>query len=113
MLKRRKMYTSKALKYLNLFGSKNLEGVRQTLSPEAQLRDWDNTANNREEFISVVSRIFEGAGNLSVEVLNTVEQDTTVVVEMKISVDDDDLLVTDVIEFESAGLITAVRAYLG
>ena len=106
-------FKQKTSDYLNAFAQKDLQTVEHCFAEEATLRDWDNEAYGRFEVLKCIDNIFQNTPSLDIDILSLFEDNQTVVAEMIIETDTDQLLVTDIIEFNSEGLITGLRAYLG
>ena len=72
-------------KYLNAFGSKDIDKLSDLYSDDVTLRDWETTITGKDNLLKA---------NI-------------------IHIDDESLLVTDIITVNGQGYISSIRAYKG
>lgn len=78
------------------------------------LRDWKISVKGKQNVLAETRNNFEAGGDISIEVLRTYEDGNTVIAELNIHVEDsEDIYVTDIVTFNSEGLISTIRAYIG
>jgi len=83
-------------------------------SEDIHLCDWKTSVNGRDAAINETAKNLGSAGTIEIEPIGIYTEDDTVVAELKIVVDrSTELSVVDVVSFDSAGKIRAIRAYLG
>ena len=103
-----------AFDYFHAFSSRDLNQVMSFFSEEANLRDWEVSANSLIELRSVNRRIFEGATSIVVEPLTVVCNENIVIAEIDILIDSAiTLRVVDILEFDCNKKIIAIRAFKG
>lgn len=103
-----------AVRYLEVFAEKDLEGLAEFFADDASLRDWDVWADGKQAVMEANGKIFEATGDLELTPLEVYADGSTVVVEFRLVVGGTtELLVTDIIGFDAQGKIRFVRAYKG
>lgn len=104
-----------AREYLAEFSRRDLASLEARFSPNVSLRDWDvGLVQGRAAVLAVNRKIFESVGSIEARPLAIYADGHTAVAELEVHVDGKlALLVTDVLEFDEAGRIKAVRAYRG
>jgi hypothetical protein len=102
------------LNYLYHYAHKALEPLSAMLAENVALRDWKISVSGRAAVEAETARNFSAARTIEIEVLGLLEDGDTVAGELRIVVDGEtELHVVDVIAFDAAGKIKAIRAYLG
>ena len=104
-----------ALEYLNHFQNKNIDGIKELLTDDAELHDWDIHEIGKEDTIKAFEVIFKTFDTIEVDIKNTIESrdKSHVSVEMMIKLQSEmtiEIKVVDLIQFED-GLIKSIRAY--
>lgn len=101
--------------YLTDFSRKDLSALERRFSADVTLRDWDvGTVTGRPAVLAVNRKIFESVRTIEARPLRVYTHGATGIAELEILVDGKfALFVTDVIDFDAAGHITAIRAYRG
>ncbi|CAD7939657.1 unnamed protein product [Amoebophrya sp. A25] len=119
-IKPKKMPATDALarKYFEAWNSQDLGVLGETLDEKVTLRDWDIAAEGKSKVVEANGNIFKAVPAIKIEVLNIFESKSDLgpaaACEILVKVSDSETLkVTDIIQFNDAGLITAVRAYKG
>ena len=109
------MQKSQKLKhYLKCYENKDLELISSMFSEDITLRDWKISVSGYEKALAETRKNFKNAESLSISILNVMENDHTVSAELKIVVNNEEVLyVVDVLTFNDEGLISSIRAYLG
>ena len=106
-----------AIQYLEKFGNKDLEGIAEFFSSSVKLRDWDLSAEGKDEVLDVNRKIFESFEEIGLEILRVISCRNKAVAEFSIKLKNDFeeicLLVVDIIEFTDNGLISEIKAYRG
>lgn len=104
----------RCLFYLKKYAEKNLASMEQLFAEDIVLRDWKIRVIGKDLALSETRKNFESADSIAIDVLHTHAEGDTVAAELKITVDgSEELYVVDVIQFNSEGRISAIRAYLG
>ena len=102
------------ISYLEKYAEKDLEAMEAMFSDDIILRDWKIRVIGKKDALDETRKNFKNAHSIEIDVLATYENQNTVAAELKIIVDDtEELFVVDVITFNSAGQISAIRAYKG
>lgn len=100
--------------YLQKYEEKDLEAMNELFDDAISLRDWKIHVRGKKEALAETQKNFENANSLAISILHTHESEDSVAAELKIVVNEVEVLyVVDVIRFSATGLITDIRAYLG
>ena len=110
--------------YINAYAAKNIEQVSAMFADDILLRDWKISVRGKPAAIAETEKNFKSAESIAIEILRTHEAityeavthgaTTSVAGELRIVVDGrEELFVVDIVEFNSAGKIQSIRAYLG
>lgn len=100
--------------YLEKYAAKDLKGVADLFADDIVLRDWKIRVVGKELAVSETKKNFKNAESLSIDILHLHESENTVAAELKIVVNNTEVLyVVDIITFNDSGKITSIRAYLG
>ena len=107
-----------ATTYFETWNAHNVEGLEGLFAADVVLRDWDIEKAGAKEVAAANGGIFEAVPKIAIEVLTVHESPSTsaAVCEILVKLNNDAgevLKVVDVITFDAAGKITAVRAYKG
>ena len=107
-------YIDLAQFYFKAWNDMDLKALEQLFANDCSLRDWEISAQGKENVLAANKKIFDSVKSIKAEVLNLYESACGVVTaELEIIVNGEErLLVTDIIEFEK-GKIKAIRAYKG
>ena len=102
------------LAYLEAYSAKDLERVADMFTDEIALRDWKISVTGKQSAVAETAKNFDAANSIEISVTGTYESSDTVAGELKITVDETEVLhVVDVVSFDNAGRIRSIRAYLG
>src|SRR5437868_32784 len=102
------------LSYLRHYESKNLERIGEMFAEDVSLRDWKISVEGKIAAMAETKMNFEAATSIQIQPLRLYEASSAVAGELKIVVDGNiELFVVDVVDFDSAGKIKAIRAFLG
>lgn len=100
--------------YLDAYSRKDLQSVSEMFAADMALRDWKVSVSGKDAAIAETAKNFRSAETIEITILATYESDDAVVGELKIVVDDAEVLhVVDVVSFNASGQISSIRAYLG
>ena len=101
--------------YLAAFSRKDVAGLGAMFAEGVVLRDWDvGTVSGKPAVLAANEKIFASVKSIEARPVAIHIAGQTAVAELEIHVDGKlALLVADVIDFDTDGLITAVRAYRG
>jgi hypothetical protein len=103
-----------AQKYFNAFSARDSSGVRGALAANVTLRDWEISQQGIDNVLAATAAIFASCNTINVVVIALYAESGTVLAELEISFDGGEpLRVLDVLEFNDAGLISAIRAFKG
>lgn len=100
--------------YLEAYAEKDLNKVSEMFAEDVALRDWKISVSGKQAAVAETSKNFESADSINIEILNIYEAENAVAGELRIVVDESEILhVVDVISFSPEGKIRSIRAYLG
>ena len=111
-------YEKLARVYFDTWNKHDLPGLRALLADDATLRDWDVEKAGADAVVRANGKIFAAVPKIVIDVLtvHVSEHTTSAICEILVRLNnakDEVLKVVDVITFDAAGKITAVRAYKG
>ena len=102
-----------AIQYFEMFSNKDLTGLSEIFTDDVALRDWERSASGKVDVLAANKDIFDAVDTIAVTPIALYEENSTVVAEIEILVNNEiKLLVVDVIIFEG-DKISSVRAYKG
>lgn len=102
------------LAYLDAYARQDLGAIAAMLAPDAVLRDWNVSVRGRRAIEAETRKNFDDATTIAIDVLEVYERPGAVAGELRIVVDGTvELFVVDVVEFDTDGLVTAIRSYKG
>ncbi len=100
--------------YLEAYAAKDLQLVSEMFADDISLRDWKISVSGKEAAIAETDKNFKSADSVEIEILQTYESKDAVAGELKITVDQSEILhVVDVVTYNPEGKIKSIRAYLG
>ena len=106
--------TEKFKHYLVSYAQKDIQAVSAMFADDILLRDWKISVQGKQLAISETQKNFDNASSIEIDVLNCMENESSVSAELRIVVDGEEVLyVVDVITFNHDGLISSIRAYIG
>ena len=101
-------------KYFEAFERKDINAIGELVDNNVKLRDWEISVAGIESFLAANNEIFCSAENISIQLINVIENPTFVVAELDIKINNIKTIhVVDIIEFNSIGKISAIRAFRG
>lgn len=102
------------IKYFELFSNKNIDELSKMFSENVQLKDWNIFANGKDEVISANKNIFSDVNTIKVTPIRFYSNsDTSYATQISILVNgNEELNVIDVIEFNDAGFIESISAFI-
>ena len=102
-----------ALSYFKTFSEKNIDGLREMFDDNVTLRDWDIDKKGIESVLKANLNIFQNVKTINAIPQNIISENNFVFAELKIVVNDDELKVVDLIEFNRKGKIISIKAFKG
>ena len=102
-----------ALSYFKTFSEKNLDGLREMFDDNVTLRDWDIDKKGIESVLKANLNIFQNVKTINAIPQNIISENNFVFAELKIVVNDNELKVVDLIEFNKKGKIISIKAFKG
>ena len=100
--------------YLEAYADMDLQRVAGMLAEDVALRDWKISVSGKAAAVDETRKNFDSSDSIEIEILGTYESGDTVAGELKITVDEAEVLhVVDVLEFDARGKIVSIRAYVG
>ena len=102
-----------ALSYFKTFSEKNIDGLREMFDDNVTLRDWDIDEKGIESVLKANLNIFQNVKTINAIPQNIISENNFVFAELKIVVNNDELNVVDLIEFNKKGKIISIKAFKG
>ncbi|MBF0544796.1 MAG: nuclear transport factor 2 family protein [Candidatus Riflebacteria bacterium] len=100
--------------YFVTFSSKNISKLEKLFDSQISLRDWNLNVHGRQKVLEANENIFRDCKSIMVEPLNLIQEGSTVVCELEITINNTPkIFVTDIITFNNDGKILSIRAYKG
>lgn len=100
--------------YLAAYAARDLAAVETMFADAVTLRDWKIRVVGKAAALAETRKNFESVDSLAIDVLAAYEREGGAAAELSIVVNGCDTLhVVDVFDFDAAGRIAAIRAYLG
>ena len=94
--------------YFRAFQNKDIKQIRNLLSLNVSLRDWEFEVTGLDSVMLIYKRIFKNANAIQVDLFNLNIRGSIVMAELSIVIDDLPILrVVDVLEYSSNGKIKA------
>ena len=106
-------------KYFEVWNAHDKPGITALHAPDSTLKDWAAEFSPTNEAVGEgIGGIWAGAPNIKIEIIDIFKcgESKTCVANITVVVGDDKgtkLNVVDVIEYDSAGLVVSLTAYLG
>lgn len=102
------------LEYLRAYESRDIDRVADLLADDVSLRDWKIAVHGKAAAVAETQANFEAARSIQIQPQRLHVGEASVAGELRILVDGHiELFVVDVLDFDSQGKITAIRAFLG
>ena len=109
------MIDLKVYDYFKHFQNKDIASLSDMFSEDIFLQDWENSCIGKDQVVAANEKLFSLVDSISIEVINLITKNNTAIAEMKIQISIQNTVnsinVVDVIQFDSNGLITSVKAY--
>ncbi len=102
-----------ALKYFEAFAAKDVKRLFELLDPNVTLRDWEVEISGRDHVVGKMNEIFQAFDEIEVLPLRVYRENQTIIAELYISLDRENIKVLDILEFSHDDKILAVRAFKG
>ena len=100
--------------YLHAYASKDIEQIAAMFAEDMTLRDWKIFVQGKAAALAETQANFDAADSIDIQLLHVYEANDAVAGELRIIVNGrDELFVVDVLDFNSAGQICAIRAFIG
>ena len=102
-----------ALSYFKTFSEKNIDGLREMFDDNVTLRDWNKNYQGIKSVLEENLNIFQNVKTINAIPQNIISENNFVFAELKIVVNNDELNVVDLIEFNKKGKIISIKAFKG
>ncbi len=103
-----------ARRFLAAYAAKDLATIATLISDDALLRDWNLERRGRDAFLAETQANFDHAETIGIDIEQLHATARSVAAEVLITVNHTiRLRVVDVLDFDAAGRVTAVRSYKG
>ncbi len=101
-----------ANKYFELFSNKNIKKIAEMFSEEIILNDPNISSVGKIEVLNTTQNIFNSVTNIEIRVKNLYAENTTVVAELEILIDNNELIkIVDILKFDNSDKIERISAY--
>ena len=102
------------LAYLRAYEARDIAAVGLLMADDITLRDWKIRACGKPAALAETQANFAAVEHLQIEVLRLYEAEHSVAGELRIVINQrDELFVVDTLDFNAAGQICAIRAFVG
>ncbi len=103
-----------AFVYLEKYAEKDIQSISKLFADNILLRDWKIKVKGKADAINETQKNFLSVDTLQIDVLGYYENQDTIALELKITIDrKEELYVMDVIKVNSVGKISSIKAFLG
>jgi ketosteroid isomerase-like protein len=100
--------------YLQSFEDKDIDSVMELFSEECSLHDWNVGVIGKDNLARFFLDVFDTIENIEVNITHIHEDlSGTLICEMILSLDETNLSVADIFEFDEEDKIKSLRAYMG
>ncbi len=101
--------------YFEKFSNKDLNGLKKMFSENVKLKDWEIDKKGRDNVLKANKNIFDSVNTILVTPTKIYMDKNTVIAKLIIDINNNEerLHVVDIIEFDSSGMISSIRAYRG
>lgn len=100
--------------YLQSFEDKDVDSVMELFSEECSLHDWNVGVVGKDNLARFFLGVFDTIENIEVNITHIHEDlSGTLICEMILSLDETNLSVADIFEFDEEDKIRSLRAYMG
>ena len=100
--------------YFRAFSNKDISLLSNMFSIDIVLQDWEIYAKGKEKTLDAVQNIFDSVETISVNPINLYEEESTVISELEILVNNKETIcVVDIITYDETNKIVSIRAYKG
>ena len=101
-----------AHKYFEFFSLKNIEQLEKMFADEIVLSDPNIYCIGKKEVLNATQNIFNSAKNIHIKVKELYAEDRTVIAELEILIDVNDLIkIVDILKFDELNKIKSIKAY--
>tara|TARA_B100000787_G_C15964949_1_gene194805 strand:- start:66 stop:392 length:327 start_codon:yes stop_codon:yes gene_type:complete len=101
-----------ANKYFELFSNKNSLQIAEMFSQKISLNDPKGCSLGKTDVLNATQKIFDSASNIEVKVKNLYEERRTVIAELEIIIDSNELIkIVDILKFDKSDKIVKISAY--
>ena len=96
----------------NVSNKKDIEQIAEMFSEEIILNDPNGFSAGINEVLETTQNIFNSAKNIHIDVISLYTENQTVIAELEIIIDTNDLIkIVDILKFDELGKIESIRAY--
>jgi ketosteroid isomerase-like protein len=100
--------------YLQSFEDKDINSVMELFSEKCSLHDWNVGVLGKDNLRQFFLEVFDNIENIEVNISHIHEDLSGILVcEMVLALDETNLLVADIFEFDEEDKIKSLRAYMG
>ena len=101
--------------YFERFSKKDLNGLKKMFSENVKLKDWEIDKKGIDNVLKANKNIFDSVNTILVTPTKIYMDQNTVIAQLIIDINNNEerLHVVDIIEFDSSGMISSIRAYRG
>ena len=101
--------------YFENFSKKDLSGLKKIFSKNVRLKDWEIEEEGIDNVLKANKNIFDTVNSIEVTPTKIYIDKNVVIAQLIIDINKNEnrLHVLDIIEFDSSGMISSIRAYKG
>ena len=101
--------------YFEIFSKKDLSGLKKMFSDNVHLKDWEIEEEGIDNVLKANKNIFDSLNTILVTPTKIYMDKNVVIAQLIIEINNNEerLHVVDIIEFDSSGMISSIRAYKG
>ena len=101
-----------ALSYFKYWNNRDLKGLRQILSADASLVDWEIDVSGLQPVLDANEKIFNDVAGIRAEIVSLAIEANLVIAELDIYISDTEILeVVDVLKFTEDYKIKSIKAF--
>ena len=110
-LKKNDSLKKETKKYLSYFANKDIHNLSKIFSQKIKLIDWENNLKGKKKVLDFNKKIFAKFKKIQVKIQNICTENSTVFVELKLSIGKNKICILDIIKFDSNKKIISIEAY--
>ena len=110
-LKKNDSLKKQTKKYLSYFINKDIHNLSKIFSKKIELIDWENNLKGKKKVLDFNKKIFSKFKKIKIKIQNISIENSTVFVELKLSIEKNKIYILDIIKFDNNKKIISIKAY--